>query len=131
METAQTTPKKWKMPWDDDPRLGRYVDDNALFMLDAVSRGRLSGKHASYHFFLASVQPLEWDHKTQIKFFLRIAEEYEFELKNFATMTYAFAEEYEEPMFDEKTEKPIAGFEEAWEKYSKEYKEYEKCRKKY
>src|SRR3989344_2128209 len=131
METAQMTTKKWKMPWDDDPRLGRYVDDNALFMLDAVSRGRLSGKHASHHFFLASVQPLEWDHKTQIKFLLQVADEYGFELNNFKTERYAFAEEYEEPIFDEKAGKPIAGFEEAWEKYSKEYKEYEKCRKKY
>jgi hypothetical protein len=131
METAQTTTKKWKMPWDDDPRLGRYIDDNALFMRDAVTRGHLSGKHASYHFFLASAQPLEWAHKTQIKFLLQIADEYGFELNNFKTERYAFAEEYEEPIFDEKTGKPIAGFEEAWEKYSKEYKEYEKCRKKY
>ena len=98
----QTTPQKRTMPWDDDPRLGRYIDDNALFMLDAVSRGHLSGKHASYHFFLASAQPLEWDHKMQIKFLLRIADEYGFELNKFSTMTYAFAEEYEESIFDEK-----------------------------
>ena len=93
METAQTTPKKWQMPWDDDPRLWRFVDDNALFLLDAVTRGHLSGKPASPHFFLASVQPLEWDHKTQIKFLLQVADEYGFELNNFKTERYAFAEE--------------------------------------
>src|SRR3989344_5191681 len=103
MEKTQTTTQKRKLPWDDDPRLGRFIDDNALFMLDAISRGRLSGKHASYHFFLASVQPLEWDHKTQIKFLLRVAEECGFVLKNFATMTYAFAEEYEKNLIDPKT----------------------------
>ena len=116
METAQTSKKKWQMPWDDDPRLGRYIDDNALFMLDAVSRGHLSGKHASYHFFLASAQPLEWDHKTQIKFLLRITDEYGFELKNFATMTYAFAEEYEKDPIDPKTNQPLPEYEAAFKK---------------
>ena len=131
MEKTQTTPKKWKMPWDDDPRLERYVDDNAFFMLDAISRGHLSGKHASYHFFLASVQPLEWDHKTQIKFLLRVAEEYEFELKNFATMTYAFAEEYEKNLIDPKTNKPLPEYEAAYKKYFEELDEFEKYKKKH
>lgn len=131
METTQTTTKKWKMPWDDDPRLGRYIDDNALFMLDAVSRGHLSGKHASYHFFLASVQPLEWDHKTQIKFLLRVADEYGFELKNFATMTYAFAEEYEKDLIDPKTNKPFPEYEAAFKKYSEKLDKFEKYKKKH
>ncbi len=131
METAQTTTKKYKLPWDDDPRFGRYIDDNALFMLDAVSRGHLSGKHASYHFFLASAQPLEWDHKTQIKFLMRIADEYGFELKKFSTMTYAFAEEYEKDLIDPKTNKPLPEYEAAFKKYFEELDEFEKYKKKH
>ena len=129
MEKTQTTIQKRKLPWDDDPRLGRYIDDNALFVLEDVVKGHLAGKNASNYFFIASWHPLEWDHKTLIKFLIRVAEEYGIGLKNFATMTYAFAEEYEGSTFDEKAGKPFAGFKKEWNKYSKEYKKYEECRK--
>ncbi len=131
MDKTRTILQEKKLPWDDDPRLGHYIDDNALFVLESVTRGHLIGRNASNFFFIASYKPLEWDHKTLIKFLIRVVEEYGIELKNFATMTYAFAEEYEKPTFDEKTGKPFAGLEKAWEKYSKEYKKYEECRKKH
>ena len=131
MEKAQTNLQKRKLPWDDDPRLGHYIDDNALFVLESVIKGHLTGKNASNYFFIASWHPLEWDIKILVKFLVRAAEEYSIELRGFTTVTYAFAEEYEEPIFDEKTGKPFAGYEKEWEKYDKKNQEYEKCQKKY
>lgn len=131
MVKKQTTPPKKELPWEDDPRLGHYIDDNALFVLDAISKGRFEGKSASYFLFVASCQPLEWDHKTLVKFLVRIAEEYGIELKNFETMTYAFAEEYEESVLDEKTGKPLPGYERVWEEYSKGERAYGKKASKY
>src|SRR3989338_2078972 len=129
MEKAQTTTQKRKMPWDDDPRLGRYIDDNALFVLDSMARGHLVGKNASHFFFLASLHSLEWDHKTLIKFLIRIAEEYGIELKNFTTMTYAFSEEYEKDLFDPKTNQVFPDYEEEFKKYSDELNQFEKYKK--
>ena len=87
-------PTKTIPPWADDPRLGRYIDDNALFMLESVARGHLIGQNASNYFFIASWHPLEWDIKILVKFLVTAAEEYGIGLKNFSTMTYAFNEEY-------------------------------------
>lgn len=131
METAQTTIQKRKLPWDDDPRLGRYIDDNALFVLNSVAREHLSGKNASYYFFIASWHPLEWNIKTLVKFLIRVAEEYGFALKNFSTITHAFAEEYEKDLFDPKTNQPLPEYEEAFKKYFKELEQFEKYKKKH
>src|SRR3989338_4342386 len=129
MEKTQTTPKKWKMPWEDDPRLGRYIDDNALFVLESVVRGRLVGKNASNYFFTASWHPLEWDIKTLVKFLVRAAEEYDIEVKNFATMTYAFVEEYEKDLFNPKTDQVLPDYKEEFKKYSNELDQFEKYKK--
>ena len=101
--------QKKKLQWDDDPRIGHYIDDNALYVLNNISRGRFVASSTSYRFFFESCKPFEWKHKTMIKFLIRASEEYGIELKNFETMTYAFAEEYEQPIFDEKTGKLSAG----------------------
>jgi hypothetical protein len=129
MKTAQATTQKHKLPWDDDPRLGRFIDDNALFVLESVARGHLVGRSASNFFFYAAFQPLEWDHKTLVKFLIKTAEEYGIELKNFATMTYAFAEEYEKDLFDPKTNRVYPDYEEDFKRYADELAGFEKYKK--
>ncbi len=129
MEKTQTTIQKRKLPWDDDPRLGHYIDDNALFVLNSISRGHLVGRNASNFFFYAAFRPLEWDHRMLIKFLIRAAEEYGIELKNFATMTYAFSEEYEKDLFDPKTNQVLPDYEEEFKRYSDELEQFEKYKK--
>lgn len=129
MQKMQTTPQKRKLPWDDDPRLGRFIDDKALFILESVARGHLVGRNASTFFFYAALQPLEWNHKTLVKFLIKTAEEYSIGLKNFATMTSAFAEEYEKELLDPKTNKVYPDYEEDFKKYYDELEAFEKYKK--
>jgi hypothetical protein len=118
-----------KAPWDDDPRLGHYIDDNALYVLDSVARGHLSGRGASNYFYIASWHPLEWDIETLVRFLVKTAEEYDIVLKNFSTMTYAFEEEYEKDLFDPETKEILPEYESVFEKYFDELDAFEKYKK--
>lgn len=129
MDKKQITPQRKELPWYDDPRLGHYIDDDALFVLDSITRGHLSGKNASNFFFIASWHPIDWDIKMLVKFLIRVAEEYSLKLKNFSTMTYAFAEEYEKNLIDPKTNKPLPEYEAAYKEYFEGLEKFEKYKK--
>lgn len=118
-----------KIPWTDNPKSDFYIDDNAFYILDSISRGHFSGQKASYRFFVASCQPIEWNQRALIEFLIKASEEYGLKLKNIETMVCAFDEKYEAPIIDQNTGKPFPDVEKEWKEYKKNYKKYQKCRK--
>jgi len=90
--------KKKSLPWIDDPRKGVYIDDGALFVLHLIANGFLA-RIGSDNFALSMRTPIEWSHEEMLKFLIKVAEEYDFELSDFSTMTYAFTEDYEKDLF--------------------------------
>jgi len=131
MKTTKETSQKRKLTWIDDPRGWHYIDDDALFVLNSMARGHISGKNASYYFFIASWHPVDWDIKMLVKFMIKVADEYNLELKNFSTMTYAFAEEYEKNLIDPGTNKPLPQYESVYKKYFKDLEKFEQYKKKH
>ena len=131
MKITKKSNKDKKIPWADNPKSEYYIDDNALYILDSISRGHFSGQKASYRFFVASCQPIEWNQRALIEFLIKVSEEYGLKLKNIETMVCAFDEKYEAPIIDQNTGEPFPDIEKEWKEYKKNYEEYEECKKKH
>src|SRR3989344_4201543 len=115
-------------PWVDDPRLGRYIDDNALYVLDAISRGHLARSDNAFYFSMRT--PFEWTHRDMVEFLLRACSEYGIEPSGFSTEPGAIKEEYEVSILDENG-KPRPGFEKECEAFMKRLEQRKERTKKH
>jgi len=76
---------KLAQEWPDDPRIGHWIDDGALFVLMIVGREMLADAGTDT-FRLTTFCPVEWNHKDMLDFLIRVSEEYNFPLKNYSVM---------------------------------------------
>jgi len=120
-------------PWIDDPRQGKYIDDNALYVFWCVINDFFTIKHddlsSRLNINFIFLSPPEWEHSILVQFLTQIAQEYKIEPSCPQIMMEIIRDIYEQPLWDTDG-KILKGYEKEVEKYFEAKTKYDNYLKK-